>query len=693
MDLSPLVLQSIEEGDFDTIEDAWLARMAEDPGDIERFAAVARAVTAAGEEERARFLLEMLDGELREHGRWEIRLDLLRRAANMLLPPEAVHPAILDTLRALHGESPSFEGFVRAVRLDKAPHDIPKSWEKVARLRELMHYDVGTAVWMEGKGAGRVVEVNLELDSLKVDLGGAVPLTVGFRAAPKMLHALPPGHLLRLKLEDSEGLRRLAADDPSELLRLTLVSFDRPLTAGEVRDHLSGLVPAAKWTSWWATARKHPQVVARGSGRQTYAWLGSQEDAVDAVWERFGAADGRRKLALLRKEGGREAALTERMGEVLAGEALAVAEDEPGLAFEIAWTLERVGATVPDEVDPRRLVRDTDDPGHLLAGIEDRLAREQALDLAREERADWVAVYAARMGREEEARTLDRIADALGAEAPQEIVRQADALLSQPHKHPAGFVWLIERAAEDPALRERSTLRFLQQILNALGDRTFLSFRPRLAGQVESGGTLPRLLDHLEPRQAPQAEEVLHRAAFLESYQRDAMVNALHLRFPDLRGEPEIDVIYSTPEAIEARRKELERLVREEIPANRKAIEEARAMGDLRENFEYKSARQRHELLSARQGKLEHELSLARPIDVGRLETTEVRIGCRVELAAADGATRTITILGPWDSKPEEDILAYETDLAKVLLGKAVGDPVEAAGVAYEVRAIGPFTE
>ena len=106
-----------------------------------------------------------------------------------------------------------------------------------------------------------------------------------------------------------------------------------------------------------------------------------------------------------------------------------------------------------------------------------------------------------------------------------------------------------------------------------------------------------------------------------------------------------------------------------EVPANRKAIEEARAMGDLRENFEYKSARQRHEYLNTRAAALNADLSRARPIETPGMDTSEVRIGTRVRLVR-QGRLRVMTILGPWESKPEEDIISYESDLAKDLLGK-----------------------
>lgn len=694
------VRRTIENGQLDRIDDLWLQRLAEDPEDLDHFVGVARALTGVAEEERARMLLQMLDEALRDHELWRTRLDLLRRAGTLLFEPPDVHPAILETLQALHGDTPSFDELVKAVRLDKAPHDLEKAWKKVDRLRELVPYDVGAVVWMKGRGAGRVTEVNLELDSLKVEFPGHSNLSVGFRAAPKMLRPLPPGHVFRRKEEEPEALKELAESDPPELLRIVLTSFEKPLEASDVKEAVEGLVPPNRWTSWWAAARKHPQVMAHGKGRQTYSWLASEKHALEAVWERFEEAEPRSRIALLRKEGSRDRDLARRMAEALAGSARDAAEADPALAFEIALGLESE-SSVPEGAAgegipaPEELVTSAAEPKRLLTGIEDRAAKERAYRLVRELRDDWVEVYGAQLGREEDAKVLDLLADALAETAPKELQRFAEAVVGQPHKNPAGFTWLAERAAGDPELRRRNPLRLMEQIFTSMVDRRFAPYKMRLARLVESGGTVPRLLDHLEERHAERAETAIHKAAALESYQRDALTNALHLRFPELRGEGESELIYSTPEAIEARRRELEALVKEEIPANRKAIEEARALGDLRENFEYKSARQRHEYLSARQAQLERELTVARPIEADKIDPSEVRIGTRVELTPKDGgaAPRTITILGPWDSKPEEDVLAYESDLAQALLGKRPGEPVEAGGTEYEVGAIRRYTE
>jgi transcription elongation GreA/GreB family factor len=673
--------QHLAKGDFEAVEGEWLAAMGQDPIDLDYFVGVARALTGTGQEERARLLMEMLDEQLRESGRWEVRRKLLQRAGSILLPPEKLHSSILATLKRLYGERSIFQGLAEAVGLQRATHDIPKTWEKVEKLESLLAFDVGTVVAMEGKGVGRIAEANLGLESFKVDFERIKGMTVGFKAAAKLLQPLATDHVLRRKLEDPKGLSALA---PQALLQVTLQSYDRPLTAGEIRDVLSGIVAESQWTSWWGAARKHPQVVATGTGsRQTYRWADSGADAVESLWKAFEKAEPRKKIERLKRDGARDPGLRARMAADLERVADALADQDPGLAFEIWFSLERTGGA-PEDVDwaPEALLSGHD-AARVFAGIEDRLLRERAYTMVRERRQDWPDVYRQAMNKETDPRALDLLADGLAVGAPKVLERLYDTLFAQPHRYPAAFTWLAERAAVDEGLRARNPLRLLQQILASPARDEFAQYRLRLLALTESGSTVPRLLAHLTADQAPQAEDAVQRSSNLEPFQREQLVNAIHLRFPAQRKDTGVAAFYATAESIEAKRAELHQIMTVEVPANRKAIEEARAMGDLRENFEYKSARQRHEYLNARAAALNAELSRSRPIDTAGMDSSEVRIGTRVRLAGG----RVLTILGPWESKPEEDVISYESDLARELLGKRVGDEVSAG----RVEAIEPW--
>jgi transcription elongation GreA/GreB family factor len=686
MSISRETLHLLSKGQYDAVEAAWFERVEGGDTDIDSYVGIARALVGNGEEKRARALVDLLDDHLRQRSAWRERLILLKRGGALVVAPEKAHKEVLETLRKLHGGRPDFANLLDGVGLNQA--DPGKVWDKVERLEALLTFETGAYVWMDGKGVGRVTDVNAGLETFKVDFEKQKGMSVGFRAAGKLLKALPPGHILRRRVEEPEAV---AALKPPELLAEILKSAGKPLGATEIRDSVGSLVKESQWASWWAAARKHPQVVASGSGsRQTYSWAETSAHAADKTWGRFEKADLRGRLDLLRREGAKDPELRARMAEVLLGDAERVVRTDPGAAYEAWHALEKFGDAPAEDAawHPARLTRAAD-PRKLLAGIGDRALREKAYAAIREAGENWPTIYADRLSKEDDPRTLGLLVNALREADSPDLDRWLDQVVSQPRKLPAAFIWLAESAGADENLAGRNPLRLLQQTLAVLLADEFAPYRTRLKPLVDSGSTLPKLLARLNEEQAASAREAILRAPGLEGYQRTPLLNALELRFHGLRQEVEAP-LYATPESITERRAELKKLLEVEIPANRKAIEEARALGDLRENFEYKSARQRHEYLAARTAGLDRELRRVLPLDASAIDPSEIRIGTRIDLRGAQGTTQ-LTILGPWESQPEAGIVSYESELAKRLLGKRVGDSVEVDGQPATVAAIARF--
>lgn len=115
-----------------------------------------------------------------------------------------------------------------------------------------------------------------------------------------------------------------------------------------------------------------------------------------------------------------------------------------------------------------------------------------------------------------------------------------------------------------------------------------------------------------------------------------------------------------------------------EMPQNRKDIEFAKGFGDLSENFEYESARNKERELVARQAKLEEELKRVSAFDFSAVEPNGlVGLGSRVVVELPGGAEKVFSILGEWDSEPSLGILSCSTPLARALLDCREGDTVE----------------
>ncbi len=136
-----------------------------------------------------------------------------------------------------------------------------------------------------------------------------------------------------------------------------------------------------------------------------------------------------------------------------------------------------------------------------------------------------------------------------------------------------------------------------------------------------------------------------------------------------------MDKIPLTREGYAEMKNELERLKRVERPENIKAIEEARAHGDLSENAEFTAAKDRQSFLEGRIGELEYKLANADIIDPDKLRRDHAVFGSRVVLENIDtGEDVEYQLVGPDESNIEKGRISISSPLGKAIIGKKPGD-------------------
>lgn len=122
---------------------------------------------------------------------------------------------------------------------------------------------------------------------------------------------------------------------------------------------------------------------------------------------------------------------------------------------------------------------------------------------------------------------------------------------------------------------------------------------------------------------------------------------------------------------------ELKTLKTVERPSVIRAIADARELGDLSENAEYHSAREKQSFIEGRIKELEGTLSLAEVIDPTRLSGA-IKFGATVTLVDEDtDEERTYQIVGEAEADIENGLLNMRSPLARALIGKDEGDSVE----------------
>jgi len=685
-ELEPLIAA----GKFDQAEEAWIAAMESEPGAVDAYLAAAKALRKAGERGRSDALLDLLADAQKDSGLWAERLRTLCEIGRLSKRPSALRDTLHESLTKSLGDHPTFTRVMTAVDFDEKDAN---PVEKAERVVSWLNYDVDEMFFMSGRGVGVVTELNPELGLCRLDFEVEKRVSVPLGAAPKYLEPIGPDHILRGRQTRPEELKQEVLKSPADALGKILEGFGRPMNAGEIRDAVNGIVPQPKWTSWWSAARKNPQVVASGTGsRATYAWKASSEAADEAVLARFDAASLKEKIDIARRDSNRSDVLANRFAAHLAKEAERLHSSEPATAWEIFCTLEKLPGKWSSSIDPASLVTGSG-ASKVISLIGDRMMREKALDAARGHHEQWQTVFAEVFYMEEDPRVLAKIWDALEeAEATEITTRLLDETLRYPRRHPHAWAWYAKAANDAETLPEKIGYPFLYQLLEALGMDEFASIRARLRELFDKGALVLRVVMSVEDSdEAAKFDEALERSGGIEAYRRDNVRAALAMKYPALHGQKDESIV-ATAESVKAKREELERLRTVEIPANLKALKEAREMGDLSENFEYKSARQRQEYLSARLATLDGELRRVRILEPEQVDPSEVRVGTKLTLRNGE-LERDITILGPWESNPEHGVFSLESDAARSLLGHHEGDLVAFMGTDYYVGKIRRWTE
>ncbi|MCK7486273.1 MAG: transcription elongation factor GreA [Bacillus subtilis] len=119
----------------------------------------------------------------------------------------------------------------------------------------------------------------------------------------------------------------------------------------------------------------------------------------------------------------------------------------------------------------------------------------------------------------------------------------------------------------------------------------------------------------------------------------------------------------------------LAQIMEVDVPANQKEIAYALSLGDLRENAEYKAAKEKQDELNSKVAKLKNEIERAQIFDKSTINASKVSFGTVVHLAnETEGKDETYTILGPWESEPTSNVISYLSPLGKKLLNHKAGD-------------------
>ncbi len=584
--------------------------------------------------------------------------------------------------------------------------------EAVRRLMVLAGLEKGTLCYEKTWGFGTVRRLDEFYARVTVDFERRRGHEMTFAYAAEVLELLPPTHLLVRLHREGDVFRRLVVDDPGEIVRIALQSYG-PLKVDDLKEKLTAAsIGENQWKGFWDAARKalksDPLVHMPLKRSDPLRLLTSAESHAVAEYAALAALrdpeEILRKAEMMEAGGLLDAGNEQLCMQVANRLAFAVwgAEDRtPVLAARLLLTAVRLGLVGPDGLLGDRAIDVQAGFGRILEG-----SALHAVLTGLPARMTGLFIDSLISGFPERAvARLVGLLPLLPAAVVQEVMvrmqrvgggdalcRRVQEVLAVRKAGPAMLFWLLRGGPDDVAMRtDTDAAELLWQGLDALewpasGD--MLKAQHQLRGLYESAAWLTGRLQGLSGEQREGFLAKVMTCRGWDEIGRRAVVANVIKAHPELQPVVSRDAVprvkaktrMTSWRSYRERQEQFRKLVEEEIPANAKEIAVARSYGDLRENSEYKYAKEHQRILYRRRDEMEADLEQVKGSDFKGFPSEVAGMGTTVRLRRPDGGEQRFCILGEWDRDAALGIISSLSRLAQCLEGHRAGDAVELPG-------------
>ena len=628
----------------------------------------------------------------------------------------------------------------KLVNAGKIPMNFAKRMDRISPGKYVMHSE-----W----GVGKVEIWSLGKQAVKVNFERRPGYVMGLKLAFNQLTPLPAKHFL-ISCYDDPKLARSRAEGKETMLEFITEVLENnyslregvdevlPMQPEDLERFLSGrVIPAEEWKSWWEKARaamrqsphfrlptkRGEAICLRRAGSAAEALLtdyrdaGSLESCVRILDQAHvgevlrGQHDAAAKLiAAMEKDIQRDHMEPQHVLQliIIRDEIVARLADGEAGRDAMQQAMEKEGLQQTTQLVDKLRDIPAEELVHYIGELPPtrQLCVYKAILEAYPE--DWQAylTHLFLMGGQ---RVTPAAADFILQNGNKEqLFAEVASGISRQTLQPSVLIWVCkERHGVAKEVVDGAKMALGAAIISAI-ERDSADGAPNRALRlrnmlVEDKELAPDLVTGLsEPEARPFAKSI-YDSAVLPDLDRNFLLASMMKVHPGLQGialarsAPKAkQTLYVSPRSFAQRKAEYEEIINVKIPKNKHDLEITRAEGDLRENGGYQDAKATRQVLLRRSDELSRQLAQAQPTDFSDASCDAVSMGTSVTFVTGDGEEVVYTVLGAWDSVPEERVVAYSSKLGTKLIGHKVGDsvrlPLEIGGdpVKMTVRSITP---
>lgn len=683
------------------VKEVWSKLVALIPQEIDFFLSVQRKVAKSISEDKSALLMQELYGWYKDNQKWETAISILKLILQIDPKDSWARREIVDCYKGLYAGRSNLDEFIASSDLTQNFRNV---FEAINDFEKHIAFDVKSFVFHRAWGVGKIVKA--KNDNITINFGKKNGIhEMSLKMAVDALTPLSNDHIWVLKATKTrEELVKMVKENKAETLKTIIKSFGNACDFKRIKAELvPAILEQKEWTSWNNAAKKilesdstfgvNPnditQYVVRDheiSGEEKFSnEFKAQKEffaRIDIIM-RFVNDDSTDK----------DSDLFSDMYQYFTGYLKTVTHATTQVVAAYL-TVQKIGSDIPSRAYPckytfAQIYGDLDNPRVTYDELKDTKNTKLKDGFLKNIKLlpDWQEQYLKLFPTVLKKDLLDEVVANGGADKLKSFVASC---FDNYKDYRQAILFLFANCQQENWYKE-SGVSYEKQLI-ALLNIIELCFR-EINNHVNT--TENKKIEK-------QAEELLFKNEALANYMfqnnedtvtkmytlvddihdlapkiKTNLRNSILEKYPDYKFRTTEEKA-SAPKGMLVTRAKLdekealaEQIQKVDMPANAKEIAEARAQGDLKENAEYKAAKEHQHYLQERLAKLQEELNRAVVFDPTTASTAVVSFGTRVTLLNKDtNQNETYTILGPWESDPDKGIISYMSPRGNALLDK-----------------------
>jgi transcription elongation factor GreA len=714
----------INKANFASVKEIWEKLIAIDIADIDFFLHIQKKIAKAISEDKAVILLNELYAKYKD-----IDIDIAINILKIVLEYDEkdVHGRreIIDCFRKKYASHSQLEEYIRISNLSQNYRDVHKA---ISDFEKHIAFDKGNFVYHRTWGVGRIA--GIEGDEIRIDFSKKRGHSMLLKMAVDALQTLSKDHIWVLKAtKKKEELRDKIKDKEENIiwaLKTIIKSFSNSCDMKRIKAELSpALLTAGEWSTWSGKARdilkSNPDFGVSPDNIDVYIVRDRPITVTEKLYNEFTAQRNffDRASAIRDFVNNKEAdADSEYFTEMVSyfttflrpnsGQNTEQVVSSYLLIKELSTKYTHLGSSLTANFSD--IFSKIGDVPYLFKNLKDTKIKEAFLHNVKLHVGGWPQVYTKLFP----CALLPSIISSLEKEGfSEKLTVMCNDCFEHFRENREAVLWLYKNS-RDTQWFKNANISYEKQLITLIHilDITYRDIENH-KDTVENrkinklvynilfkDGSLANFIDGADEDTIIRIFTFINDVKDLDPQDKLNLKNKILDKRPGFKFFEKAEKKVSrglmvTQNMYEEKKKQLTHIMEEEVPANSKEIEYALSLGDLRENAEYKAAKEKQEQLNSQIAKLKEDIDRAQLFDPNSVNTSRVSFGTKIALRNENtGQTEEYTILGPWESAPENNIISYLSPFGSAILNKTAGERFDfernEEKVSYQVERITP---